>query len=125
MANLLRRDLTDSALKNTLALFGLTLLFFFAPFSFSTARAQTADKTTRKVVRSTTPEYPKSLKDAHIGGLVRLSVTVLPNGDVAKVEALGGNPIFVETATKAVRTWKYIPTGSQTQEDVHIHFNPD
>ena len=124
MANCLRRDLTNSVLKNRLAFFGLTLLFLVSVFLFP-ARAQSVEKSARKVVRSVPPEYPKSLKDAHIGGLVRLNVTVLANGDVARVEVLGGNPIFVETATNAVRKWKYVPAASQTQEDVHIHFNPN
>ena len=124
MANRLRRDLTNSVLKNRLAFFGLTLLFLVSVSLFP-ARAQSVEKSARKVVRSVPPEYPKSLKDAHIGGLVRLNVTVLANGDVARVEVLGGNPIFVETATNAVRKWKYVPAASQTQEDVHIHFNPN
>jgi TonB family protein len=122
MANLRRGNLTG---KYTLAFFGLILLLFLASFSLSPAQAQSGDKAGRKVVRSVPPEYPRSLKDAHIGGLVRLSVTVLANGEVARVETLGGNPILVETATKAVRMWKYAPAGSQTEEDVQIHFNPN
>jgi TonB family protein len=56
---------------------------------------------------------------------VRLTVTVLPNGDVAKVDILGGNPIFVASAINAVRKWKYAPAASQTKEEVQINFTPD
>jgi TonB family protein len=125
MVSLFRGKLNDCAHRGTLALLGLALLLFLASLSLSPARAQSVEKSGRKVVRSVPPEYPKSLKEAHIGGLVRLNVTVLANGEVARVEVLGGNPIFVETATKAVRMWKYAPAASQTEEDVHIHFNPD
>jgi TonB family protein len=130
MASLLRDDWTRSARQQPLAFLGFALLLLLAFFSLTlasltSAQAQTIDKTSRKVVESYKPEYPKSLKEAHIGGLVRLNVTVRPNGEVAEVEVLGGNPIFVETATKAVRKWKYVPAAAQTQEDVHIHFTPD
>jgi len=52
-------------------------------------------------------------------------VTVLASGDVAKVEIVGGNPIFAESATKAVLKWKYVPAASQTKEEVQINFTPD
>jgi TonB family protein len=124
MAKLLRGSWTDNALKNALSVVGLTLLLFLALFSLTTARAQTPDKSLRKVVQRTKPDYPKSLKDAHIGGLVRLNVTVLANGSVAKVEILGGNPIFVESASKAVLKWKFVPATAQTKEEVQVQFNP-
>lgn len=76
----------------------------------------------RKVVHRITPEYPRSLKDAHIGGVVRLYLTVSSRGDVSKVAPLGGNPILVEAATKAVLNWKYIPAASQSNEQVQIEF---
>jgi hypothetical protein len=50
---------------------------------------------------------------------------VLANGDVATVETVGGNPILVESATKAVLKWKYAPAASQTRQEVQINFTPD
>ena len=125
MANLLCRGWTGGAIKSALAPLGLTLLLFLAPVSPSAAQVERVDRTNRKVVRTSEPDYPKIVKHAHIGGSVRLNVTVLANGDVAKVEVLGGNPIFVESATKAVLKWKYAPAASQTKEEVQINFTPD
>ena len=125
MANLHCGGWTDSALKNALASFGLTLLLFLAPVSPSTAQVERVDKPHRRVVRTSEPDYPNIVKHAHIGGLVRLNVTVLANGDVAKVDILGGNPIFVASAINAVRKWKYAPAASQTKEEVQISFTPD
>ena len=49
---------TDSALKNALASFGLTLLLFLAPVSPSTAQVERVDKPHRRVVRTSEPDYP-------------------------------------------------------------------
>jgi TonB family protein len=125
MAKLLCGGWTDNALKNVLASFGLTLLIFLAPVSPSAAQVERLDRPHRRVVRTSEPDYPNIVKHAHIGGLVRLNVTVLASGDVAKVEIVGGNPIFAESATKAVLKWKYAPAASQTKEEVQINFTPD
>src|SRR6267143_4631644 len=114
MANLLCGGGTDSALKNALGSFGLTLLLFLACVAPSTAQVERVERPHRRVVRTGEPDYPAIVKNAHIGGSVRLNVTVLPNGDVAKVDTLGGNPIFVASAINAVRKWKYAPAASQT-----------
>ena len=125
MANLLCGGWTDSVLKSALTSFGLTLLLLLAPVSPSTAQVARVERPSRRIVRTSEPDYPKIVKHAHIGGSVRLNVTVLASGDVAKVEILGGNPIFVESATKAVLKWKYAPAASQTKEEVQINFTPD
>jgi protein TonB len=125
MAKLLCGGWTDNALKNVLASFGLTLLVFLAPVSPSAAQVERVDRPHRRVVRTSEPDYPTIVRNAHIGGSVRLNVTVLPNGDVAKVDTLGGNPIFVASAINAVRKWKYAPAASQTKEEVQINFTPD
>ena len=123
MASLLRGGWTCATPKNALVSFGLTLLFLVAVLP-STAQV-VVDKSKRKVVRTVEPEYPKIIRHSHIGGAVRLNVTVLANGDVANVEVLGGNPILVESATKAVFKWKYAPSSSETKQEVQINFDPD
>jgi TonB family protein len=125
MATLFCRGWTDGALKNALATCGLTLLLLLALVSHSNAQVANVDRSRRRVVRTSEPDYPTIVKNAHIGGSVRLTVTVLPNGDVAKVDILGGNPIFVASAINAVRKWKYAPAASQTREEVQINFTPD
>jgi TonB family protein len=84
--------------------------------------AQKTAKVARKVVTEVKPAYPVTLKNLHIEGLVRLVVTVLPNGNVADINVRGGNPILVENAVKAVKNWKYAPGPSQTEEEVVLNF---
>jgi TonB family protein len=76
-------------------------------------------------VQNVKPEYPESLRAAHVGGLVRLNVTVSPNGNVTRIDLIGGNAIFSESAIKAVMKWKYAPAASETTDEVQIRFNPD
>jgi TonB family protein len=78
----------------------------------------------RKVVVRVAPEYPETLRIAQIGGLVRLTATVQPNGTVTQVDIRGGNPILAEKAQQAVMKWKYAPSGSQTVEEVSLSFSP-
>ena len=114
-----------TALNMGRAVLGLTLLLSLVFLSLSPAQTRTTERSGRRVVHNVEPEYPAIVKHAHVGGLVRLRVTVLANGDVAKVEPLGGNPIFVESATKAVLKWKYVPAATQSKEEIEISFNPD
>jgi len=89
------------------------------------ALAQTKqEKSGRKIIASVKPEYPVALERAQIGGLVRLSATVLPNGTVSKVQIRGGNPILAESAAAAVMKWKYAPGPVETSEEVSVSFTP-
>jgi TonB family protein len=86
--------------------------------------AQSPGKSGRRVLVTVKPEYPQTLRAAQIGGLVRLSATVLPNGTVTKVEIRGGNPILAECAVAAVMKWKYAPGPSETSEEISLSFSP-
>ena len=84
--------------------------------------AQTAEKSTRKVISTVKPAYPQTLRNLHIEGLVRLKVVVAANGTVGEIKIIGGNPILVESGMKAVKNWKYAPAPSPTEEEVVLNF---
>lgn len=86
--------------------------------------AQSSGRNGRKLVVFTKPEYPQVLKVAQVGGVVRLTATVLPSGTVTKVEVRGGNPILAESAVAAVMKWKYAPSASETIEEISLSFSP-
>jgi TonB family protein len=77
----------------------------------------------RKVILRVKPDYSVLLRGSNIGGTVKLSATVLPNGTVAKVSVLGGNPILAESAFKAVLQWKFAPAPTQTSEAIQLNFH--
>ena len=102
----------------------LTLVFCLSAGFCPLLPAQKAEKTDRKVLVSSQPQYPDLLKRAQIGGLVRLKVTVLINGTVSSVAVVGGNPVLAESAVVAIKRWKFAPAASQTVEDITVNFNP-
>jgi len=84
--------------------------------------AQSDDRPARKILQSSSPEYPALLKYLRIGGVVRLNAKVLANGTVAQVSVIGGNPVLAESAVKAVMTWKYAPAAAASNELVVLDF---
>jgi outer membrane biosynthesis protein TonB len=101
--------------------FSLCLLTLPAP----RLQAQSAAKSHRKVLTMFEPEYPTILKNGHFEGQVRLEATVLPNGNVSKVDPKGGNPMLLQYASQAVMKWKYALGPAQTVEEVVFVFNPN
>ncbi len=78
---------------------------------------------TRRLIARVEPVYPAILRAKHIGGTVRLKVTIARNGTVEDVELLGGNPILGEAAMAAVKQWFYTPGPSRTIADVSVPFD--
>ena len=79
----------------------------------------------RKLVYKVAPKYPRELKQNAIGGIVRLTIFISPNGSVTKVSPIGGNPILVDSATLAVKQWKYVPADHPTTTEVQLDFIPN
>ncbi|HEU4334234.1 MAG TPA: energy transducer TonB [Candidatus Eisenbacteria bacterium] len=55
------------------------------------------------------PEYPPIARGAGIEGRVVIEVLVSREGTVRAVREREGNPILVEAASKALRTWRFRP----------------
>jgi TonB family protein len=70
------------------------------------------------------PDYPDALQKRSIGGIVRLEITISPEGLVESAGLLGGNPILAQSAMEAVKKWKYSSTRSHSVMEVTIPFNP-
>lgn len=98
-----------------------------ATVSLDGVKALTVDQAesdgTRRLLARVEPVYPVVLLGRHIGGTVRLNLTIAPNGTVQDVELLGGNPILGEAAMVAVKQWVYAPGRSRTMAEVSVPFN--
>jgi TonB family protein len=77
----------------------------------------------RKVVHKVEPAYPPVAKRMNLGGTVKVIAVVAPDGNVRKVEPVGGSPLLVEAAENAVSHWKYVP-GGESRETIEMHFTP-
>ncbi len=101
----------------------LAVALLFPAFFISSSRAQTAEKS-RKLIYKVDPDYPWDLKRAHIGGVVRMIVIVTPRGTVDSISVIGGNPVLVDTAQRAIKKWKYAPADSETILHINVDFDP-
>jgi TonB family protein len=79
----------------------------------------------RTLLAHAEPEYPEILRKLHIGGTVRLRVTISAKGNVETAELAGGNPILGECAITAVKQWIYAAGSSRTTTEVSIPFDPE
>ncbi|HZP16325.1 MAG TPA: energy transducer TonB [Terriglobales bacterium] len=99
----------------------LSLLIIVIGNSAALLRSQTT-VTQRKVIQRVQPKYPEDLRIRGIGGVVRLSVEIAPNGTVRNVSPLGGNPILVAAAVDAVKQWKYATAETTDTIEVKVDF---
>jgi protein TonB len=77
----------------------------------------------RKVVLRVNPAYPDLARRMHLAGVVKVQVTIAPDGSVKSVSPLGGNPVLLKAAQEAVSHWKYAPAADETREVVELRFD--
>ena len=113
--------LTGNTRKASTVFCGIAIFVLLT--SISIAWAQNSPNL-RKLVYKVAPKYPRELKQNEIGGIVRLSIVINPNGSVTKISPIGGNPILVDAATLAVKQWKYVAADHPTTTEVQLDFIP-
>jgi TonB family protein len=91
---------------------------------FTQLQAQTPapSASERKVISRVAPSYPDLAKKMHLQGAVRIEAVVRPNGSVKSTRVLGGNPVLVESASDAVKQWKFESAQAETTEVVQLTF---
>jgi protein TonB len=68
--------------------------------------------------------YPEIARKLNLSGVVKLEITVAPNGNVKDTKVIGGNPILVNAAVDAVKKWKYEPATEESVGIVEFKFDP-
>lgn len=91
---------------------------------FTRLSVQAQDNRERKVVAKVAPTYPEMAKGKHVGSVVKVIAVVLADGTVKSTKAVGGNPVFIESATEAVRRWKFQAASAESTEVVQLTFEP-
>lgn len=80
--------------------------------------------TKRKVSHRVLPDYPALARQMNITGKVKIEVTVAPDGHVKATRSVGGSPLLLDAATRAVKGWKFEVGPKETTEIVEFDFNP-
>jgi TonB family protein len=83
----------------------------------------TPSNAARILISRVEPDYPETLREHQIGGIVRLRLSISAKGNVERVELLGGNPILGDSAVLAAKRWVYNAAKSQSTIEVSIPFN--
>jgi len=104
--------------------FVFMLVFSFCFGASAMAQSeQSSNETRRKVIKRVEPHYPDMAKKMNLGGTVKVVALVASDGNVKKVEPVGGSPILVQAAESAISQWKYV-AGQESRETVELHFTP-
>lgn len=79
----------------------------------------------RKVKMHVQPVYPEMARHMKLAGVVKLELTIAPDGKVKNVKVLGGHPLLAEAAVDAAKRWTYEPAHEQTVDVIEIKFARD
>ena len=78
----------------------------------------------RKLVSSPTPVYPEMARQFHLTGVVKVQVTIAPDGQIKGVKVTGGHPLLVDAVREALKNWKYAPASNETTVSLEFNFHP-
>jgi TonB family protein len=99
---------------------GAVLMFLV---SLAAVGPSSAQEDGRRIKSKVPPSYPELAKRMGVTGVVKLLVTIAPNGTVKSAKVVGGHPLLVDPAMEAVRKWRYEPAATETTETVEFRFD--
>jgi TonB family protein len=91
----------------------------------ASAQSAVAESGKRKVRSSVDPAYPETAKQMHVGGRVKIEVTISPEGRVSSMRVIGGSPLLVNAAKNALNMWRFEPAPKETSEIYEFAFDRD
>jgi len=106
-------------MKNSL-LTAVLLGLLFAQFAVCADDVTVGSRHVRRYVQPTVPEIAKAMD---LKGTVKLEVEIAPNGKVTSVKPLGGHPVLVDCAGRAVKNWQFDAATQTTTGPVTIVFH--
>lgn len=82
------------------------------------------DELTRRTKSRVPPNYPDLAQRMKITGVVRVLVTIAPNGAIKEIKLMGGHPLLGNAALDAVRKWRFAPGAGEATGIVEFRFDP-
>ncbi len=83
------------------------------------------EEAARKIKSQVAPVYPELARKMNITGVVKVQVTIAPNGSVKTVKLVGGHPLLANAAMDTVKKWRYEPAKDETTTVVEFRFDPN
>ncbi len=105
-------------------LFAVGLLLFFGWAATSDPQAWGQEELNRKVKNKVVPTYPELARRMNVAGVVKLLITVAPNGSVKDAKTVGGHPVLANAALDAVKKWRFEAGPQESTGMVEFRFDP-
>ena len=86
--------------------------------------AQGQDEIDRRTKNKVVPPYPDLARRMNIAGVVKVRVTVSPNGSVKNATLVGGHPVLANAALDAVWKWRFEAAPQESTGIVEFRFAP-
>ena len=78
----------------------------------------------RKALNNPEPPYPEVARRLRLAGIVKVQVTIAPDGHVKETKITGGHPIFVNSVEETLKNWKFAPASTETTTTLEFSFKP-
>jgi TonB family protein len=117
------KDMIVTKAKRILAVCLLAVLGVGGGVALS-LRAQDGDApgSRRKVRVMGKPQYPELAKKLNLTGVVKIEVTISPDGKVKRTHVVGGHPVLATEAEKAAMQTEFEPGPKETSEIIEFRF---
>ena len=103
----------------------LGLLALSGSLAVWNSRAWGQEEINRKIKSRVAPVYPELARRMSITGVVKVEVTVAPNGGVKNCKLVGGHPVLASAAIDAVKKWRFEPAAEESTGVVEFRFDPN
>jgi TonB family protein len=111
---------TNKSLNRFIAI-GLLSLVGWVAIGGSPAWGQ--EEINRTVKTKVAPVYPELARRMNITGVVRVQITVAPNGAVKNTKLVGGHPVLASAALDAVKKWRFEAGPQESTGVVQFRFD--
>ena len=69
------------------------------------------------------PAYPDLARKMDISGVVKIEITVSPNGTVKDARVVGGHPVLAGAALDAAKKWRFEPASTESSGVIEFKFD--
>ena len=76
----------------------------------------------RRAKTKVQPTYPELAHKMNISGIVKIEVTVAPNGTVKEARVVGGHPVLAQSALDAAKRWRFEPAAAESTGIIDFKF---
>jgi TonB family protein len=71
------------------------------------------------------PAYPDLARKMEISGVVKIEITVAPNGTVKDAHVVGGHPVLAGAALDAAKKWRFEPASAESSGVIEFKFDTE